>query len=150
MRRAAIAVVVAIALAATAVAAAGSTGYSGTFETGGKLSFGLKKRDGKRYVTRWKWSDFPIECASEPQLTSGKYLFSLRVRQREFAGRAVLRSQSGQVIGGAKVRGEFGSGYATASGTFRVYGRTPEGYSECESGSTRWAATRDPVTPPRS
>ena len=147
MRRVAIAVVLfAAALALPGSATAGPIGYSGTFEAGGELSFGLKERDDRRYVTRWRWSDFPVSCRSGEQTTSGRYLFRLRVRHREFGGRAVLRTLAGNVIGGAKVRGEFGPGYETASGTFRVYGRTPEGYRNCESGQAPWSATRD-VTP---
>jgi hypothetical protein len=59
----------------------------------------------------------------------------------------VLRANSGKIIGGAKVHGEFGPGYANASGAFRVYGRTPEGHRNCESGRSSWTATRD-LTPP--
>lgn len=145
MRRAAIAVALMAALTLPGSAPAGTTGYSGAFEAGGKLSFGLSDHD-ERYVTRWKWSDFPVTCATGERVTSGKYLFKLQVRRRKFGGRAVLRAASGSVIGGAKVRGEFGPGYETASGTFRVYGRTPEGYRDCESGKSPWTATRD-LTP---
>jgi hypothetical protein len=148
VRRAAIAVVLVAALVLPASAPAGVIGYSGTFEPGGKLSFGLKEVDGKRYVTRWKWWEFPVTCANGEQVTRGKYLFKLRVRHRKFVGRGVRRSPSGRVIGGAKVRGEFGPGHETAAGSFRVYGRTPEEYRDCESGKLPWTATRD-VTPVR-
>jgi hypothetical protein len=143
MRRAAIAVALLTALVLPGTAPAGWTGYSGTFEAGGKLTFGLSQGQGKRYVTKWRWRDFPVKCADGEQATSDRYVFRMRVQRKGFGGRGVLRAPSGTVIGGAKAQGEFGPGYESASGTFRVYGRTPEGHRQCESGKVPWTAARD-------
>jgi hypothetical protein len=144
-----IAIVVGTAMAIPAASqGAMKTDYSGTFATTGELSFALKKRRGERRVKEWSWSNFPVTCGADPRTTSGRYLFSLEVRHRRFSGRAVRRSQSGEVVGGAKVVGEFSRAYSVAEGTFRVYGETPEGSKDCESGKVGWTA-QPKVAPPR-
>lgn len=132
------------------VAFAATTPYGGTFATGGKLEFKLKHRRSERKVRGWTWSQFPVTCDNKPTTTSGQYLFALRVDAREFKGRAVLRrdGDSGPVVGGARVVGTFSGGYRGAAGTFRVYGKTPEGAKHCESGRVDWTATEQ-VTPVR-
>jgi hypothetical protein len=124
-----------------------TTGYTGTFATGGKLSFDLKRKGGKRLVKRWRWTDFPLTCDGTPQTTSSWYEFSLKARKRRFQGGAVLR-RDGEIIGGARVAGEFARGYVTATGTFRVWGRTPEKYENCESKKVGWTASKTLTTPP--
>jgi hypothetical protein len=135
-------------LMAGAPAEAATTGYSGRFAQGGELSFNLKKERGERKVTRWRWTDFPVVCASGAETTEGHYTFWLEVKRREFAGRAVLESPSGRTIGGAKVEGRFRHGYQTAGGSFRVYGRTPEDHRHCDSGKVDWTAAEEVTTPP--
>ena len=125
-----------------------STGYAGAFAGAGELSFTLKMRKGERKVKEWAWSGLRLTCGANSQTTSGRYLFSMEVRHRSFSGRAVRRSNSGAVVGGAKVWGKFTPAYAAAEGQFRVYGETPEGHEDCESGLVNWTAKPE-VAPPR-
>ncbi len=146
-RAAGLATVIALLIPAATQGAA-SAGYAGAFAGEGDLSFTLKTRKGERKVKEWAWSGLRLICGAKSQTTSGRYVFSMEVRHRSFSGRAVRRSNSGAVIGGAKVWGEFTHAYAAAAGQFRVYGETPEGHEDCHSGLVDWTAEPE-VAPPR-
>jgi len=145
-RAAVLAATIALVVPAAAQSAA-STGYAGAFAGEGKLSFTLKTRKGEGKLKEWAWSALRLTCGAKSQTTSGRYLFSMEVRHRSFSGRAVRRSNSGAVVGGAKVWGKFTHAYAAAGGQFRVYGETPEGHENCESGLVNWTAEPE-VAPP--
>jgi hypothetical protein len=150
--RAAIVTVLVAGLLVPAIAgAASTTRFTGKFShVAGEVSFKLKRKHGERKVSLWTWVGFPVTCAEGATETGGFFeRRDLKVEQREFAGRAVLRNRHGTVIGKAKVNGEFAKGYKTASGLFRVTGVLPGGeYTECDSGLRQWTAS-EAITPAR-
>jgi hypothetical protein len=149
LARAATVAALVAALAMPAAAGAWSTNFDGQFSRGGTLSFKLKREQGKRKVSRWAWNKFPVTCTEgDVETTSHFSRKDLRVVNREFAGRAVLRNGQGSVIGKAKVDGEFGKGLEDAKGTFRVSGVLPDSdYTNCDSALQGWTAST--VTPVR-
>jgi hypothetical protein len=148
--RAAVVGLLVAALIVPAVAgAAASTRFKGKLDSGGDVSFKLKRKDGKRSVADWKWERFVLPCNGKPEETGGVfYRKDLRVENRAFDGRAVYRAPNGRVLGKAKVTGTFGPGFETAEGLFKVTGETPEGHQGCDSGLIRWDAA-EAITPAR-
>jgi hypothetical protein len=118
--------------------AGGLTGTAGT------VKFTDKHRPGRaRKVVDFSWMKAPAQCKEGPVDVDGHFGFPMRVRDGRFHGLGLASdASSGDVIGYARVVGEFHNRGADATGTLRVSGDVPGYGHNCETHRLDWTATR--------
>jgi hypothetical protein len=145
LKRIALVLALVAALVPVGAAWAGSTGFFGKFENGGTVTFALETpgAGGTQYLVHdWAWDNLKIKCHNGKHRYDGNFIDALTVNPdtRRFSKRALNR-WGGKAI----LHGEFDETYASATGTFKIKGRTAVG-KRCRSGEALWTA--DEVPPP--
>jgi hypothetical protein len=139
-------VICAVGLVAPATVGAATRSYSGTFESSGTVGFDVRKKDGKRKVINFSFSNLPLECDGGPNSTSGSVPnFRIKVSKRGNFD-ADLVSTDPDAEAELNIDGKLKSG-GNAEGTVRVHGEdvivnNPQGDRQpCDSGKTDWTAS---------
>lgn len=139
------------AVAAVALAAPGSAGagqgkkkYSGVFESGGTMSFVVKKTASGKKVFNFNWQNFPLNCNGTLETSSDGLSFAVRVKDQQFRTRAADVDAQGNVDALLRLKGQL-EGRVKASGTMSIEGRDVRvdggGRKKCDSGRVNWEAT---------
>ena len=118
----------------------GATGFAGRFETGGTVAFNLAEPEpgGLKQVRRWRWDNLRIKCRNGKHRYDGMFT-GLRIpvdpKFRTFRKKA-LNTWGGRAV----LRGEFNEDYTSATGTFKIRGRTSVGRRCRTNGKVPWTA----------
>ena len=145
MKRFLVPLVLVIALAIPAQAAAGTRSYEGGVESGGTLSFEVKKKRKKKTskVKRFEFGQVNIQCAAGPATTSGLLTDPMKVTKK---GKFGVRATNEDGTSNLRVKGKLKQKGKKAGGTIRVFGETPldDGTTgtACDTGKLKWAAKR--------
>jgi hypothetical protein len=137
-----------LALAAVpGAASAAVVDYSGSFHPSGALRFSLRPRDGHRFVTRFIFTQLPLDCAHGRNTETSSLSYDVRVKDRRFHTIGILgrhRHPRSELV----LRGSI-TPFGRAFGTMRVFGSavpvddTSKGPRDrCDSGRLRWRAKR--------
>ena len=135
---------VAVGLVAPANAGTQTKDYNGTFEPGGTLSFTVKPTDNGKKVVKFKFFNFPVQCTTGPETTSGNLKFAIKVENKAFEARA--QSTSPGAESKLALTGKLKGG-GQAVGTLKVKGENvlindpPDTREDCSSPHTDWTAS---------
>ena len=125
-----------------AVALAGFEEFTGKLEKGGTVSFRLTIPDEgeQQKVKRWEWNNMKIRCRN------GKHRYDGRFKGLELpvdrTDRSFFARAENPYGGRAILRGSFDKTFSSATGTFRIRGRTSVG-RRCR-GERAWTAYGPP------
>ena len=140
MKRLAMLLVAVAAIALPSGAGAATTQFSGKFENGGRVSFGLDGKNGTyTAVVGWSWENFKIHCRNGRHRQDGNFKEPIPITDMTFVAEKINRYG-----GTAKVKGTFSEDWKSASGIFKVSGPTSWG-NHCHSGKIAWHATAEPA-----
>jgi hypothetical protein len=145
VRRIAISLALVGILAFAGVALGESQEWTGKFRKGGTVSFRLTvpEPEEQRYVKRWEWHNLKIKCTNGRHRHDGRFKrLPLDVDPKD---RTFFKKAENDYGGKAILRGSFDETFTTATGTFKIRGRTYAG-RKCR-GESKWTAQGPPPPP---
>jgi hypothetical protein len=152
VKRVFVAVTIVVSLLAASFAFASKTGFSGTIDPGGTLTFKLVKKNGKEKILDLNFLGLPVQCQTDgPQTTSGNVPppsqdgVAIPVKADGSFTTTLIAGNTSNPDAYLKFAGQLKHHDKKAVGTINVHGTQvtesgPTSPDNCTSGTQNWSA----------